>query len=337
MEFKKYDSIENSYREKEIERIYQHGFGDKDIEWVVTEKVHGSNFGFICGGNIVQAFKRTSILSNEELEKFFDADIMYEKYKDKVLKLTNYLQNIYNIPRIQIFGEHFGGIYNDQTEKGYTRIQREVHYIPFTDFIVFDIMIWDKNTPYYLDWDIVKELSKMFGFKTVPELFRGTFTDCLNFPNEYQTKVPELYGLEPIENNISEGNVIKPINTEYFPNGERVILKNKNNKFKEKGRIKKPKNTKNLNLNDEERKWVDEISRYFEVNRIQNLLSKGDVKLEWKQFGKVAGLFFQDALDDFKKDNPDFEKLEKGSKKLIQRYAQKQAQDFIRDFMKRTV
>jgi len=41
MKFTKYSSIENSYREKEIESIYIAGFADKDIEWVVTEKVDG--------------------------------------------------------------------------------------------------------------------------------------------------------------------------------------------------------------------------------------------------------------------------------------------------------
>ena len=117
MEFKKYDSIENSYREKVIEKIYQHGFGNKDIEWVVTEKIHGTNFGFISDGNNVQVFKRTSILTENEISKFFDADIMLEKYKNEVLKLTEYLQNIYNVLEVQIYGEHFGGIYNGRTEK----------------------------------------------------------------------------------------------------------------------------------------------------------------------------------------------------------------------------
>ena len=41
MKFTKYSSIENSYREKEIERIITNGFANKDIEWVVTEKIHG--------------------------------------------------------------------------------------------------------------------------------------------------------------------------------------------------------------------------------------------------------------------------------------------------------
>ena len=47
--FKKYNSIENTYREKEVEQIYLHGY-DKET-YVVQEKVHGANFSFITNGN----------------------------------------------------------------------------------------------------------------------------------------------------------------------------------------------------------------------------------------------------------------------------------------------
>jgi len=341
MEFTKYSTIENSYREKEINKIIENGFASKDIEWVVTEKVHGTNFSFICDGDSVQVAKRTSILSKEELSKFYDADIMYKKYKDNILDLVKYLQRIYNISEIQIFGEHFGGTYNGETEKGYTKIQKEIQYIPFTDFIVFDILVIFKEVgevkKIFLDWDFVKELAKKFELKVVPELYRGTFEECLKYPNQFQTKIPTMYGLEDIEGNICEGVVIKPVKDLRLGSGERVILKNKNDKFKEKGRVKKTKIKKPINLIPEDEKWIDEISRYFEENRIQNVLSKGEVQLNWKQFGKLSGLFFKDALEDFIKDNPDFNNLDKGQRKLIQKFAQARANEFIRDFMKKHI
>jgi len=334
MIFKKFSSIENSYREKEIEKIKKFEFDKK--EWIVTEKIHGTNFSFISDGNDVKVAKRNSILNDNEISKFFDADIMLEKYSKNVKELTKYLKKNYNISQVQIFGEHFGGIFNGKTEKGYKRIQKEVHYIPFTDFIVFEILVTKNDEQEFLDWDTTKELCNKFGFKVVPELFRGTFQECLEFKNDYLTKIPEMYGLENFEGNITEGNVIKPVKPLFFPSGERVILKNKNNKFKEKGKVKKLKNS-NMNLSEEDKKWVKEISKYFEYIRIQNLLSKGDVKLEWKQFGKLSGLFFKDVLEDFIKDNSDFEKLDKNIKKIIQKYAQIEAQNFIRDFMKKHI
>jgi len=333
MKFTKYSSIENTYREKEINKIIENGFADKNIEWVVTEKVDGSCFSFISDGDNVQVAKRTSVLSENELSKFFDADIMLEKYKDKVLELTKYMQEVYNVSEVQIYGEHFGGIYGGETIEGYSKIQKRVNYIPFTDFIVFDILLTSENKKLFLDWNDVKYFSIKFGLKVVPELYRGTFEECLKYPNLFQTKIPEMYGLEYIENNIAEGVVIKPIKDLRFADGERVILKNKNDKFKEKGKIKKSKIK--TNLSPEQEKWIDEISRYFEVNRINSLLSKGIAKLEWKQFGKLSGLFFKDALEDFIKDNPNFNEIEKGQRKLIQKFAQNRANEFIRDFMKR--
>ena len=337
MEFKKYSSIENSYRQKEVERIITNGFATKTQPYVVTEKIHGTNLSFLSDGNDVKVAKRTSILNDDELSKFYDADIMLEKYGENVKELAKYVIDMYDVSEIQVFGEHFGGVYNGETEKGYTRIQKEVHYIPFTDFMVFDILVKYKDNEVFMHWDKVRALCNKFGLKVVPELFRGTFEQCLEYSNEFITKIPEMYGLEPIEGNICEGVVIKPLQDLRFASGERVILKNKNDKFKEKGKVKKPKGNKVINLTDEERKWVDEISRYFEENRIQNVLSKGDVKLDWKQFGKLAGLFFKDAWEDFLKDNSEFKELDKKSKKLIQKFSQAEAQNFVREFMKKHI
>ena len=345
MKFKKYSSMENAYREKEVEKIITNDFATNDIEYVVTEKIHGCNFSFLSDGNDVKVAKRTSILNEDELSKFYDADIMLEKYGDKIKELAKYITDIYEASEIQVFGEHFGGIYNNETEKGYIKIQKEVQYIPFTDFMVFDILVKRPDgypekfskKEIFMHWDKVKTLCNKFGLKVVPELFRGTFEECLNYSNEFITKIPEIYGLEPIEGNICEGIVIKPLQELRFNNGERVIIKSKNDKFKEKGKVKKIKNKAVQTLNNDERKWVDEITKYFEENRINAVLSKGDAKLNWKQFGKLAGLFFKDALDDFIKDNPNFNELDKGTKKLIQKYAQVEAQNFVREFMKKYI
>ena len=339
IEFKKYSEIENTYRQKEIEKIRKSGFANKNIEYVVTEKVHGSNFSFITDGKKVLVAKRTSVLTEEEIPKFFNAKLMLEKYKENVISLFEELfgKEVEEQKIVQIFGEHFGGVYGEKSEPGHIRIQKEVHYAPFNDFIVFDIRVKIGETEFWLSWDKVKKIAENNGFKVVPELFRGTFEEALEYPNEFITKVPELYGLEPIKGNIAEGVVIKPIESLHFKTGERVILKNKNDKFKEKGKIKKSKIKNQINLKPEQERWIDEISKYFEVNRINTLLSKGDVQLDWKQFGKISGLFFQDALKDFIKDNPEYNKLDKKEKKLIQRYAQVRASDFIRNYMKRNI
>ena len=57
MEFKRYNDIENSYRSKTINEIYDLGY-DKQ-EWVVTEKVHGSNCAFYLNHEGIRFAKRS--------------------------------------------------------------------------------------------------------------------------------------------------------------------------------------------------------------------------------------------------------------------------------------
>ena len=69
--------------------------------------------------------------------------------------------------------------------------------------------------------DDVKRKYKQGRYKSCIE----PFEECLKYSNLFQTKIPEMYGLEPIENNIAEGVVIKPVKDLRFGNGQRVILK----------------------------------------------------------------------------------------------------------------
>jgi len=335
MEFKKYNSIENSYREKEIEKIRE--AINRTEMFVVSEKIDGCNLSLISNGSDVQVAKRSCVMNGEA--KIYNSDIILEKYKNNVLEMANYFKEYYNAKQIQIFGEHFGGMFEGKTEKGYAKIQNRVEYIPFTDFIVFDILVTfmenneEKTT--FLNWNKINCVCKHYGFKVAPELFKGTFEECLEYPNTFNSKIPEIYGLKSPEKNIAEGVVIKPIVDLRLRNGSRIILKNKNDKFKEKGKSKIQKIK--VQLNDTEKEFLNELTKYFEVSRIQSVLSKGDVKLDWKQFGKLSGLFFKDALEDFIKDNEKFTELDKDIQKAIKKEAQNVANDFIRDFMKKHI
>ena len=326
--FKKYHSIENSYREKEVNKIIQNI--PKDIQWVCTEKIHGTNFSFITDGKIIKTAKRSSILS--ESDSFYDSNLMLEKYKQNVLEIFKILKNKNpNIQYIQIYTEHFGGYYDGKSLS--KMIQKGVEYIPFTDVIVYDILLIYDDYDEFLNWDELKEIVDKCNMKYVPEVFRGTFKECLNYTNQYITKVPELYGLPQKENNICEGNVIKPvIDIRIGRLKERPILKSKNEKFKEKRSVKRKNYTENVT--EEQRKWVDIIVSYFNRNRFDNVFSKGDLEKDWKYFGKISGFFFKDAYDDFIKDNPEFLNEDKKVQKFIKNLAQKQCNNFVREILK---
>ena len=60
MEFRKYNSIENSYQLDFLNEIREQGFCDQ--EFVVQEKVHGANICFITDGKQIQSAKRTELI-----------------------------------------------------------------------------------------------------------------------------------------------------------------------------------------------------------------------------------------------------------------------------------
>ena len=343
MEFKKYNSIENSYRDKFIEKIMQ--IVPPDETWCVTEKIHGANFSFITDGNEVKCAKRSGIIV--ENEKFYNWQIVYEKYVDEVKKVFDYLKYYetedVNLKYIQLYGEIFGEYYPNQENK-YKPIQKGVFYTNDIEFMAFDLRI------VYYDYVLEEEINnfirvenfikvmKNVNIPTIPVLFEGTLEECLKSSNEFESVIPEKLGLPKIEGNICEGVIIKPNSVYFTPVGERVILKNKNSKFAERKSVKKPKKSNvDMNLNEQENNLANGLETYLNTNRLESLLSKGEVQLDWKQFGKVCGLLLKDMLEDFKKDNDEFEKLDKDRQKVIQNYVMKRVQDFVRDFFKKYI
>ena len=101
--FKKYNSIENTYREEFLNRIQGHGFWND--EYVVQEKVHGANLSFwTTDGVTFQAGKRTARLG--ETEKFYNFRSVLVKLQPKLENIWKALQKIRpDLTQLTIFGE----------------------------------------------------------------------------------------------------------------------------------------------------------------------------------------------------------------------------------------
>lgn len=85
IEFKKYNSIENSFNTEYMEKVVAQV--PPDMKWVVQEKVHGTNTSFLCDGQDVKFAKRTSRLADDE--KFYDYAELLERYRNRVISLFN--------------------------------------------------------------------------------------------------------------------------------------------------------------------------------------------------------------------------------------------------------
>lgn len=299
MKFRKYDSIENSYRQKYIEKLRHEGY-DKGL-WSVTEKIHGANFSIVANQDEIRAAKRTAFITEED--NFFGnhwVEIL-NTMKTRISALLFACQNDFECESVTIYGELFGGKYNhpDVEKSNQKSIQAEVQYSPDHQFIAYDLMVGN----YFLPWNKAKQILDQFGIACVDELFRGTFDECLLYSNEFLTTIPRYFGLPDIEGNLCEGTVLKPVDTAPFLyDNNRVILKNKNDKFKEKhGDFKggTPKISKPLPENV--KKLVLEIQKYATPQRLANVISKfGEPKQS--DFGPLMKELNQDAYEEFLKD-----------------------------------
>ncbi|WP_170234735.1 RNA ligase family protein [Chryseobacterium hagamense] len=316
MIFKTYNSIENAYQARVIEQITMQGFGDE--VFIVQEKVHGANFSFFTDGKEIKIAKRTAFIEKEE--KFFNARQVLELYKGKVIEAFGKVKSLYpEVEMVVIYGELFGGYKHKAVDpvKDAIKVQKGIEYAPHNEFYAFDIKL---NGTTYLDTEVINRIFEETGFFYAKTLFQGTLEEALDFPNAFNSRIPDWLGLPQLEDNRCEGTIIKTLKTRYFGNGARVILKNKNKKWIEKSKVvRKQEKTvqKEIRFGEGSQRIWEELEQYVTVNRLNNVISKIG-EFEPKMAGKVTGLFAQDILEDFGKDFPEaFGSIEKEEQKRI--------------------
>lgn len=271
MEFYKFSSLENSYRQNLIDKVQYEG---KDGGmWMATEKLHGANFSFWCDGNEVKVASRTQFVDGT----FYNCQAVINKYSDRVMNLFKALPK--DTKQIVIYGELFGG-----------NVQKEVEYGE-KDFRAFDMSI----NGVVLHKLQQRSVCASVCILSAPAIYTGTFAECLSLSNTFKsTLTPEGYA----EENTSEGLVIEPVIPTWFNNGSRVYFKNKTASFSEKKA--KPKNEV-FDLSDEENSLLNDILSYNTEQRVSNVISKIGAVTN-KDFGRILGLTTQDILEDFTKD-----------------------------------
>ncbi len=335
MDFKKYNSIENSYQDDFLSSIIEQGFGD--LEYLVQEKVHGANLSFITDGLQILSAKRTELILGNE--GFYNSKLVLEKYRNNILALYNEVANQFHTNNVTIFGEVFGGGYphpdvlkDDKAQL----VQRGIYYCPSNEFYAFDIMIDNEK---YLDVETANTLFGKYKFVYAKTLFKGNLSDCLAYPNAFRTTIPGEYNLPELDRNICEGVVIRPIQPSFLRNGSRVIIKNKNEKWAEnnnyidKALLNKLLQSDGEELSEDASFLCEEIYKLITLNRLDSLISKiGEVNPK-KDLGKVLGLYNKDVLTDFLKNYQDrYNGLGKHESKAVNKFLNKYAGELINDF-----
>ena len=331
--FKKYSSIENTFDKVFMDQIRIERLDA--IQYAVQEKVHGANCSFVTDGQTVQFAKRTEVLKPGEA--FYDYEELLERYRERVIRLFQQIKAKYaDTEGILVYGEMFGGKYPHPEVKNAStvlNIQKGVYYSPVHEFYGFDIYVIGRDRKRYFSVDETNAFFEAAGILYAKTLFQGTLDECLAYPNDFPSHIAGWLGLPPVEDNICEGVIIRPVDPTYLSSGSRLILKSKNSKFAEKKAVKKRQPalfvapTYSEALNEQ----LALTEAYVTENRLNNVISKiGQLSMP-KEMGKLIGLFSKDILEDYLKEHASsYALLEKSEQKILNRHINKQATDLIK-------
>lgn len=280
MQFKKFASLENSYRDKYINEIRQQ-FMTYTGRWAVLEKLHGANFAFYY--NVLDGTMRTASRNNFVDGGFYNCQVVIDRYADDVAAIARAVNAESGATEIIIYGELYGA-----------GIQSGVHYGE-KDFRAFDIVADGVPLPFVSTLGFVGNAQQL---KTVPVLkIYDTLDAALAVNETFTTKLTVGDFNTP---NFAEGITIVPADEALvFASGSRVWIKKKTAAFSEK---KKPDRKPEPAMSSAQQQLFENITEYLTEARVANVISKFGA-VTTKDFGKILGATIQDAYEDFCKDN----------------------------------
>lgn len=312
MNFKSFNSLENTYRDKEIQRVIDHGLAEQ--LWIATEKVHGANFSFWKTKDEMKVAKRSGFI--ELGEKFFNYAAVVDKYKGNLYEL----HKMFGFKDVVVYGELFGG-----------NIQKGMSYQDEQDFIAFDLVVDGRVIPKLIALNNMQEA----GFKTVPIIgIYSSLSLALTQSEEFNSLLTPR-DKEPAP---SEGIVIEPVEPSYFANGSRIYFKKKSKHFNEKVHSnghKSDKKSTELFISEEGNDLLGDMEQYITKARFESVVSKiGEVTI--KDIAKITGLFVQDIIEDWQKDKEGVifkESVSTQDASIITKQLNRKSMDFIRPIL----
>ena len=146
MKFEKYNSLENSYRKKFLDKIAEQGHSGGN--WIVQEKIHGANFSLWCDGNNIQGAKRSGFVGGGGAD-FYNSHVIRERYWENIMEIFRVSKNLTEgtLSHVVIYGELFCGNYPhpDVEKLNYKSVQQGIFYSPDIESRVTNVLIWGDN------------------------------------------------------------------------------------------------------------------------------------------------------------------------------------------------
>ena len=278
----KYPSIENHFNITKSRKI----MSQINNLFYATEKINGSNIQIKLDKQGFAYFSRNRQLT--------DTDPFYNKLVNagntkKILKIAESYLKSNSLDEMYIFGELYGtSILNMQYQENLNNIQQ---------FRVFDVFIREDNhmrtlsqSEFYNLFDESLRVPDMNITKTLGELIKDELGNNSKLGGETEGLVYKP--VESQELNLQDGSIVNY-----------VAVKHKTEKFAE---IKaRPKVKAQMATEDVE--FVNNISRYFTMSRLEGLLGKLAIKPDVRNLSKIIPAYLDDVKEDYiKTENPQY-------------------------------
>ncbi|MBS2547079.1 hypothetical protein KGQ19_09370 [Catenulispora sp. NL8] len=212
-------------------------------EWVATEKVHGAHFALVCtvgedGTAEVRPAKRRELLGEDDLDGFFGVSRIWPTLSVAAARCAALLRDAAD-GVVALYGELAGGRYPhpDIAEiDGAQPVQTGVWYAPDLFWLLFDAQLTVGGRRWWVAERELRTAAAQAGLASVPVLARGALKQVQDVPAAFPSRVPALFGLPELADNLAEGYVLKPAGA-WEEGPERPVLKVKQKAFAEDERF----------------------------------------------------------------------------------------------------
>lgn len=178
----------------------------KNIEWIWTEKIDGTNIRIMWDGQIVHFGGKSE---NAQIPVF-----LLKELQD-IFTTTKMEACFPNADNICLYGEGYGA-----------KIQKGSNYIPDrTNFILFDCRIGN----WWLTRESLENIAEKLNIEIVPVIGKGPLPEAVEYVKQGFTS-----SIAYNKDYIAEGLIMKPALELFNRKGERIITKIKYKDFHEK-------------------------------------------------------------------------------------------------------
>ncbi|MFJ2266944.1 RNA ligase family protein [Streptomyces sp. NPDC098085] len=214
-------------------------------EWVAVEKVHGAHFAVVCDGAGVHPAKRRELLGDDALDGFFGVSRVWPVLSVAAARFASALRGVRgDAAVVTIYGELAGGCYphpDVPAVAGAEPVQTGVWYAPGLHWLPFDASVEKAEGRRWISDRALRGAAAAAGLVCPPALGHGALNRLQELPCAFSTRVPALFGLPELADNLAEGYVLKPAGewreAESAGAGMRPVAKVKQKSFAEDERF----------------------------------------------------------------------------------------------------